>query len=132
LLWFVVGYARSLMIAASLGLVGVGVLILIAIQRDNWFLGLMCGLVVLYCWGGLQQARVLSRLAAAPKHQGLACPACHEAPPAGPFWMCGRCRQGFDVFSCGGVCPNCGAQAAAVPCRACGVPSPIQGYQTQV
>jgi Zn-dependent protease len=132
LLWFVVGYARSLMIAASLGLVGVGVLILIAIQRDNWFLGLMCGLVVLYCWGGLQQARVLSRLAAAPKHQGLACPACHEAPPAGPFWMCGRCRQGFDVFSCGGVCPNCGAQAAAVPCRACGVPSPIQGYQIQV
>ncbi|HXR08351.1 MAG TPA: M50 family metallopeptidase [Candidatus Acidoferrum sp.] len=132
LLWFAVGYARSLMIAASLGLVGVGALILFAIQAHAVWLGLMCGLVVLYCWSGLQQARVLSRLAAAPKHQGLACPACHEAPPAGPFWMCGRCRQGFDVFSCGGVCPNCGAQAAAVPCRACGVPSPIQGYQTQI
>lgn len=131
LLWFVVGYARSLMIAASLGLVGVGALILFAIQAHAVWLGLMCGLVVLYCWGGLQQARVLSRLAAAPKHQGLACPACHEAPPAGPFWMCGGCRQGFDVFSCGGVCPNCGAQAAAVPCRSCGVPSPIQSYQIQ-
>jgi len=140
LLWFIFGYARSLMIAASLGLVGVAALILFAINAhawlgsnaNIWWLGVMCALVVLYCWGGLQRARALSRLAAAPKHQALACPACREAPPAGPVWRCGQCRQGFDVFASGGVCPNCGAQVALVPCLACGTASPVHAYQTQV
>ena len=132
LLWFFFGYARSLMIAASLGLVGVAALILFAINNHAWWLGVMCALVVLYCWGGLQRARALSRLAAAPKHQALACPACREAPPAGPVWRCGQCRQSFDVFASGGVCPNCGAQVALVPCLACGTASPVQAYQTQV
>ena len=129
LLWFAFGYARSLMIAASLGLVGVAALIWYAINAHAVWLGVMCGLVVLYCWSGLQRARALSRLAAAPKHQGLTCPDCGEASPAGPYWRCGQCRQGFDVFACGGVCPNCGAQVAVVPCSACGKPSPIQDYQ---
>jgi Zn-dependent protease len=130
LLWFVFGYARSLMIAASLGLVGVAGLILFAIHEQAWWLGFMCILVVLYCWGGLQRARALSRLAAAPRHQGLACPACREAPPAGAFWRCGQCGNGFDVFASGAVCPHCGAQVAVVPCLACGTPSPIQSFQT--
>jgi len=132
LLWFVFGYARSLMIAASLGLVGVAALILVAIREQAWWLGIMCVLVVVYCWGGLQRARGLARLAAAPKHPGLACPGCREAPPLGAFWMCGQCRQRFDVFAAGAVCPNCGAQAPAVPCVACGAASPIQAFQTQV
>ena len=42
LLWFVFGYARSLMIAASLGLVGVAALILFAIMRT----GLVAGIYV--------------------------------------------------------------------------------------
>jgi Zn-dependent protease len=132
LLWFVCGYARSLMIAAGIGFVGVAGLILFAIQARAWWLGLMCALVVLYCWGGLQRARALSRLAAMPKHPGLACPACREAPPMGAFWVCGQCRNRFDVFACGAVCPNCGAQSAAVPCVACGAASPVQAYQPPV
>jgi len=130
LLWFVCGYARSLMIAASLGLVGVAALILFAINKEAWWLGLMCVLVVFYCWNGLQRARALSRLASAPKHQGLACPACGQAPPLGPFWICGQCRNPFDVFASMGVCPHCGAQVAAVPCLACGKASPIQALGT--
>jgi len=129
LLWFAFGYARSLKIAASLGLVGAGALILIALNAHRWWMVLMCGLVILYCWSGLQRARALSRLAAAPKHLDLACPDCGESPPAGPYWRCGKCGQGFDVFACGGVCPNCGAQVAVVPCSACGKPVPIQDYQ---
>jgi Zn-dependent protease/Zn ribbon nucleic-acid-binding protein len=131
LLWFVFGYARSLMIAASLGLVGVAGLILLAISIQAWWLGVMCVLVVLYCWSGLQRARALARLAAAPKHPGLACPACREAPPLGAFWVCGRCRQRFDVFASGAVCPSCGAQIPVVPCVACGTASPIQAFQTE-
>jgi Zn-dependent protease len=130
LLWFVCGYARSLMIAASIGFVGVAALIYFAMLAHAWWLGFMCVLVVLYCWGGLQRARALSRLAAAPKHPGLACPACREAPPLGAFWVCGQCGNRFDVFAAGGVCPSCGAQIAAVPCFACGTASPIQAYQT--
>jgi len=131
LLWFVFGRARSLMIAASLGFVGVAALILYAADKKSWWLVFMSGLVVVYCWGGLQRARALSRLAAAPAHQGLACPACHQAPPVGPFWMCGKCRMGYDVFAHQALCPNCGAQAGAVPCLACGTVSPLQAFQTQ-
>jgi Zn-dependent protease len=137
LLWFVFGYARSLMIAACLGLASVAALVLFAIHEQFWlygnfsWLGLMLVLVVVWCWGGLQRARALSRLAAAPKHQGLACPACREAPPLGALWVCGQCKHRFDVFASGAVCPNCGAQVLAVPCAACGTASPIQSFQTQ-
>jgi Zn-dependent protease len=132
LLWFFCGYARSLMIAASIGFVGVAGLIVLAIQEQAWWLGLMCALVVTYCWGGLQRARALSRLAAMPKHPGLACPACQQAPPMGAFWVCGQCHNRFDVFACGAVCPNCGAQSAAVPCVLCGAASPVQAFQPSV
>jgi hypothetical protein len=117
------------MIAASLGFVGVAVLIAIAVVTQSWWLGIMSGLVVLYCWGGLQRARALARLAAAPHYQGLACPACKEAPPVEPHWKCGKCGKGYDVFSQHGICPNCGGQAAAVPCLSCGTVSPIQAFQ---
>jgi Zn-dependent protease len=138
LLWYLVGYARSLMIAASLGIVAVAALALIAVRYqlwlhpDFWWIGLMFTLVAFWCWGGLQRARALSRLAAAPTHRGLACPACGESPPLGPFWVCGQCQQCYDVFAAGAVCPHCGAQVAAVPCVACGRASPIQAFQTQV
>jgi Zn-dependent protease len=132
LLWFVFGYARSLMIAAGLGLVGVAGLILFAIHLQAWWLGFMCVLVVLWCWSGLQRALALSRLAAAPKHRDLACPVCREAPPMGAFWVCGQCQHRFDVFASGAVCPHCGAQSGAVPCVACGTASPIQAFQTGV
>jgi Zn-dependent protease len=128
LLWFAFGRARSLMIAASIGLVGLAGLIALALYARVWYLGVMCGFVLLYCWSGLQRARALSRLAAAPKYPGLACPACKEAPPIGASWRCGRCGQGVDVFATQAVCPNCGAQIAAVPCFTCGTVSPIQAW----
>jgi Zn-dependent protease len=131
LLWFFFGRARSLMIAASLGFVGVAALILYAAVSQNWWLLLLCLLVVSCCWGGLQRARSLSRLAAAPHHEGLACPACLQAPPLGPFWMCGQCRAGYDVFAHQAVCPNCGARAGAVPCLACGTVNPLPAFQTR-
>jgi Zn-dependent protease len=131
LLWFVFGRARSLMIAASLGFIGVAGLILLAVLTQNWWLGVMCALVVVYCWGGLQRARSLSRLAAAPHYQGLACPVCKDAPAVGPFWRCGKCGLGYDVFAQQAVCPNCGTQAGAAPCLNCGTVSPLRAFQCQ-
>ena len=138
LLWFVFGYVRSLMIAATLGIAFIASLVLLAVHFEIWqygnfsWIGIMFLLVLIWCWNGLQRARGLARLAAAPKHQGLACPACRESPPLGAIWVCGKCGQRFDVFACGAVCPNCGAQIHAVPCVACGTASPIQAFQAQV
>jgi Zn-dependent protease len=137
LLWFVFGYVRSLMIAATLGIAFIAALVLIAVHFEIWqygnfsWMGIMFLVVLMWCWGGLQRARALARLAAAPKHPGLACPVCREAPPLGAFWVCGKCQQRFDVFASGAVCPSCGAQIPAVPCVACGMASPIQAFQTQ-
>lgn len=131
LLWFAFGRARSLMIAATLGFVGVAALVLLAVFIHDGWLGFMCAFVVLSCWNGLRHARFLSRVAAAPHYQGLACPKCKEGPAAGPFWRCGKCGNSFDVFAQQAVCPSCGIQAAAVPCLNCGNVSPVQAYYGQ-
>lgn len=132
LLWFVFGRARSLMIAASLGIVGVVGLLLLAWSEQSLWLGFIGLFILLNCWNGFQQARALARLAEAPKHQGLACPACKEAPLIGPIWRCGQCQKGFDVFDAHSICPNCGAQITAVPCTACGRVNPVGAFYPQV
>src|SRR6266436_2942705 len=61
LLWFVVGRARSLMIATIIGFVGVAALIGAAIvARSVWF-GVIAVFMLTTCWSGLRQALVLSR-----------------------------------------------------------------------
>ena len=50
LLWFVLGRARSLMVAAALGLVGVaGFVILAVYQQSAWF-GILAVYMLLNCW----------------------------------------------------------------------------------
>jgi Zn-dependent protease len=128
LLWFLVGRARSLILTAYIGFVGAGLLVLLAgVAHDGW-LRILCALAVVYCWGGLRRARALSGLAAAPRRQGLACPACQDAPRIGAFWRCGKCGGEFDVFDRRGVCPNCGARAEAVPCLSCGTVNSPQAF----
>src|ERR1035438_5755676 len=112
LLWFVFGRARSLLIASSIGFVGVAGLILFAIWAQSIWIGIMGVFILLNCWGGLTQARALVRVANAPRHDGFACPVCKVAPPRGAFWGCGKCRKAFDTFETRGVCPNCGTQFA--------------------
>ncbi len=126
LLWFFLGRARSLMVASSIGLVAVVLLLIFAI-RDAW-LAVMAAFVLMNCWGGLQQARVLARVAAAPRRAGLACPNCKTPPPVGNFWLCGRCRAGFDMFATRGVCPNCGTIFNATRCLECGEPLPLNAF----
>lgn len=126
LLWFFLGRARSLMVASVIGLVAVVLLLVFAI-RTVW-LAIMAVFVLMNCWGGLQQARILGRVAAAPRRAGLACPKCHAPPPTGPFWVCGRCRAGFDMFATRGVCPNCGTIFNATRCLECGEPLPLGAF----
>ncbi|MDD3179842.1 MAG: M50 family metallopeptidase [Opitutaceae bacterium] len=127
LLWFPLGRARSLLAASVVGLLGVGLVIAVAVLQQSIWMGLIAGFILLNCWGGLQEARSLARIAAAPRHEGFACPACQTAPPVGALWRCGQCRQSFDIFATG-HCPHCGAQYDVINCPECGRAHPISAW----
>ena len=125
LLWYALGRSRSLLVSSTIGFIAVGLLLLFAI-RTPWLI-IMSLFVLLNCWGGLRQARVMARMEQAPKRVEHACPNCQIAPPVGEFWRCGRCRKQFDIFGSLGVCPHCNAQYAQVRCLECGH---VYGFQT--
>jgi Zn-dependent protease len=119
LLWFVVGRARSLMVAVVIGFAGVaGLLSFAAWMHSAWF-GILAVFILMSCWGGLRQAQALYRLDKLPRHAGFACPSCKAAPPVGRFWTCSRCGETFDAFETRAVCPRCAAQVAVTPCPYC-------------
>lgn len=119
LLWFVLGRARSLMVATVLGLIGiVGFIGLALWVRSIWFAA-MAAFMLMNCWSGLKHAQELLRLARLPRRDGFACPSCRTAPPVGVYWQCGHCAQPFDTFQSGGVCPHCAAQFATATCLDC-------------
>jgi Zn-dependent protease len=120
LLWFVLGRARSLMVATVVGFAGVAGLAVIAILGHNPWLGVLCVFILLLCWRGLMQARVLAKLAKLPRRSGFACPSCKQPPIIGPIWRCDRCRQPFDTFETQAACPHCGTPFAVTRCPECG------------
>ncbi|HVM59643.1 MAG TPA: site-2 protease family protein [Verrucomicrobiae bacterium] len=135
LLWFVLGRARSLMVAVVLGILGVVALAIWAVcwkpmivQVQGFWLAIMAVFILLNCWRGLQNARVLARLAALPRRDGFACPACHAAPPLGELWKCGKCGTAFDTFLTQATCPNCGTQFEIARCIDCGQLNPISAW----
>ena len=128
LLWFVVGRARSLLVATLIGFVGVAGLVVLAFRiRSVWF-GVLSVFILLNCWGGLKQSVMLLRLAKLPRRDGFACPWCKAAPPIGNFWTCGECRQMFDIFELQAVCPHCAARLAGAQCLDCGRPHPMSDW----
>ena len=128
LLWFALGRARSLMVATLIGFVGVAALIVLALWARSVWVAVLSVFILLNCWRGLLQARVLARAARAPRHEGFACPACKLAPPKGPFWICGGCRTAFDTFETQAVCPQCGVVFPMTRCPDCGGLSPLSAW----
>ena len=128
LLWFVVGRARSLMVATLIGFVGVAGLIVLAWRIGSVWFGVLSVFILLNCWGGLKQSVVLLRLAKLPRRDGFACPWCKAAPPLGNFWTCGQCRTIFDIFETQAVCPYCATHLAATQCLDCGRPHPMSDW----
>jgi Zn-dependent protease len=120
LLWFGVGPARSLMVAAIVGMIGVGGLIVLAIIGQSIWIGIVAVFILLNCGRGLMQAQKMARMEAAPKRREYACPSCGALPSQGDFWKCGRCGKPFDLFQAPGICPHCGVEYAAFPCLECG------------
>jgi Zn-dependent protease len=119
LLWFVLGRARSLLVATVLGLIGVAGFIGLALWQQDVWLGAIAVFMLMNCWSGLQQARALLRLAKLPRRDGFVCPTCNTAPPVGEYWGCGKCGQPFDIFP-HGVCPHCSTPYPQAKCLDCG------------
>jgi len=128
LLWFVAGRARSLMAAVVVGFIGVAGLIAFALWMKTTWIGVLAVFILMNCWGGLQHARALARLAKIPRRDGFACPSCRTAPPLGAFWKCNHCGRAFDTFQTLAVCPGCQAQFPRTRCLDCRVLSPISAW----
>jgi Zn-dependent protease len=128
LLWFVLGRARSLMVATILGLTGVAGIIGLAFWRRSAWYGAIAVFMLMNCWSGLQHARALLQFAKLPRRFGFACPACKASPPIGDYWKCGKCGQAFDTFQTGAVCPHCATQYAATKCLDCGALHPMNEW----
>ena len=128
LLWFVLGRARSLMVAAILGLVGVTAFIGLAFWMQSVWFGVIAVFMLMNCWSGLRHAQALLRFAKLPRREGFACPRCKSKPPVGNFWKCGRCGQAFDTFQTQASCPNCATQFAVTKCLDCGALHPMSEW----
>jgi DNA-directed RNA polymerase subunit RPC12/RpoP len=120
LLWFVLGRARSLMIATIFGLLGVGGFIGLAVYERRPWLGFVAVYMLMICWGGLKHAQDLLKMAKLPRRDGFQCPSCNTAPPVGTYWKCSNCGQAFDTFQTGAVCPSCHTQFPTTRCLDCG------------
>jgi Zn-dependent protease len=128
LLWFVLGRARSLMVATIFGFVGVAAFIVLAIWVQSAWFGIIAVFMLMNCWSGLKQSQALMRLGRLPRREGFACPRCNNAPPLGEFWKCGQCAQPFDTFQSQAVCPHCGARFAVTKCMDCGGAFPMSEW----
>ena len=127
-LWFVMGRARSLMAATIIGFFGVAGLIVFAVSTRSVWIGILSAFILMNCWGGLQQARALSRFAKLPRHEGFACPQCKAAPLVGAYWTCSQCGRAFDTFQTQAVCPQCAARFAMTKCADCGGVHPMNEW----
>src|SRR5262249_4350745 len=128
LLWFFIGKARSLMVSVVVGFVGVALLAVVAVFEPVFWL--MVAFILLACWRGLMQARLLARLATMPRRAGYACPVCGEAQIIAPFWICQKCRARFDTFETNAFCPNCGEEFPVTGCFECGEARPLADWRT--
>src|SRR5271169_6524622 len=71
LLWFVLGRARSLMVTTIIGFIGVAGLICLALLEQQVWFGILCVFILMNCWRGLMQARLLAKVAKLPRHGGF-------------------------------------------------------------
>jgi uncharacterized protein (TIGR03067 family) len=132
LLWFVMGRARSLLVATAIGMLTALGLLIVAIVERSLVWSIMAALGLLFSLIGFQGARALIRTLAAPRRKEAACSACGTMPPVGNFWVCLRCWAMFDVFAAGGNCPNCNTPLAAVLCPDCGRGRPYKEWHNEV
>ncbi len=128
LLWFVLGRAKSLAVATVIGFIGAAALVVYSlISRSMWNLAISA-YMLMNCWSGFKNARVLLRQEKLTRRLEFACPSCLTPPPIGAHWKCANCAQVFDTFATGGVCPQCGAQYGRTVCLDCHEQHPMAAW----
>ncbi len=130
LLWFPLGRARSLQVAAGIGFFGVAGLVVLAIFQQSIWTGLIAAYAFGSCRTGWMSARALMKIEALPRREGFACPECHAKPPVGDIWNCPKCNTAFDTFLTGAKCPSCGEEFSATRCVDCGKASPMEEWRS--
>ncbi|HEU5457640.1 MAG TPA: hypothetical protein VFU68_03395, partial [Terracidiphilus sp.] len=120
LLWFWMGRAKGLLVAAWIGIVGTaGLLVLGLIGQSLWTI-LIAVYLLSSCWQSIKAARQMVEMEKLPRHAMFKCPSCGMSPPIGPLWRCDLCGQNFDTFASGAMCPNCNARHPKTMCPDCG------------
>ncbi|MCX8155538.1 MAG: site-2 protease family protein [Verrucomicrobiae bacterium] len=119
LLWFIIGRAKALLVASTIGIIGVIGLFIVALLQGSAMLFIMSIFILMNCWRALLHARHLARLEDAARHHEFICPDCGAVPPAGPYWICARCGRPFDTFATGGTCPYCLSAYDSATCPNC-------------
>jgi Zn-dependent protease len=128
LLWFALGRARSLMVSVFIGFIGVAGLVVFAVFMKSFWIALVGAFILLNCWRGLIQARLLARAAKLPRREGFSCPTCKEPPIRGALWRCAKCLKAFDTFESMAICPHCSTEFPVTQCLECGNASPIRDW----
>jgi Zn-dependent protease len=129
LLWFVIGRARSLMVATLIGFVGIAAMFILAFRSGSLWYGVLAFFLVLNCWAGMKHSLHLLRFGRLPHNSGFACPWCQAAPPAGRFWTCASCQTPVDPFATNGVCSYCGAALPGATCPECGRANLLEAWR---
>lgn len=132
LLWFAIGRARSLMATTIIGFFGAAGFILLALRAQSAWFGVLSFFILMYCWRGLKQARVLYQFAKAPRHEGFVCPSCKASPPIGAYWICTQCHKQLDTFQAQAVCPYCATQFPVTACVDCGRKHPFHEWRVSM
>jgi Zn-dependent protease len=125
LLWFVLGRARSMYVAAVIGFVGAALLGLYAISQLSVWLGIMTFFLVSTCRRGWEHAKALTALERLPRRREFTCPSCHANPPIGALWRCHQCEAPFDTFETHAECPNCHTTFPTTMCVDCRAAHPF-------
>jgi Zn-dependent protease len=128
LLWFVMGRARSLMAASIVGFIGVIGMMVLAVRFQSVWVGLISAFILMNCWRGFRNARLLLRLTKLPSHGGFLCPSCKTAPPMGEYWRCSTCQKLFDTFQTQATCPHCATHFVTTGCLNCGRSNPMSQW----
>lgn len=129
LLWFVIGRERSLVVAASLGLV-VSIIGGIAafVGWGSIWLPIIAAYAAWSSWRALRAALTIQRLAAGPRVPGAHCPDCGQSPPLHVYWRCAS-GHAFHAIETGGACPECDERVDEVRCLFCGEEHPVMAYR---
>lgn len=139
LLWFPLGRAKSLLVTAIIGFVGVGLLILMVLgpilagsssgmAGAGWLIVVLI-FIIMSCWRGLVSALAMAKIDRMPHREEFACPDCGEPPLVGTNWQCNRCQTSFDTFQTNATCPNCGTLFLSTRCPECGVSHPMSKWK---